>query len=121
MLIRYSLPIGLNTCWTRSRSADSSSARTVATSEGETVTGRSYVARSGRDVLVAPEHVPGVVPALQRLQALERPGAEGGAHALERLVRRHVVRVPAAERPRLDCGRRLASPRDELLVGGGVL
>src|SRR5919106_5888842 len=40
MLIRYSLPIGLKTCWTRSRSADSSSLTTLSTSMGDVATER---------------------------------------------------------------------------------
>ena len=46
-LIRYSFAIGLKICWTRSRSVDPSSARTVSTSVCVTAMSRWYVDRVG--------------------------------------------------------------------------
>src|SRR5439155_13663924 len=74
-----------------------------------------------RDVLVAAEDVRRVVASLECPQALERLVAEGGAHALDRLVRLHVVDVAAAERPRLERGGGVTSPGDLLVVERGVL
>src|SRR5204863_5038129 len=73
-----------------------------------------------RDVLIPAQHVAGVVTALERPEAVERLRAERGPHPLQRLVRLHVVGVPAADRPRLYRSRGLAGPGDVLLVEGGV-
>src|SRR3954453_11992799 len=63
----------------------------------------AYSATSGdlsrRNVLIPSQHVPRVEARLQCLQPVERIGAERVAHALDRLVRLHVVGVAAADRP----------------------
>src|SRR5262245_9958602 len=52
-----------------------------------------------RNVLVAMQDVVQVVAGLQRLEARESVGPEGGAHAVDGFVRLHVVGVAAADRP----------------------
>src|SRR5215213_5225072 len=75
-----------------------------------------------RHVLIPAQHVLRVVTALQRLEAVERLGAERRADALDRLVRLHVVDVAApGVRPGCDRVGRLARPRDLLVVEGRVL
>src|SRR6185437_3272203 len=79
---------------------------------------RSLYAR--RHVLVPAQHVVRVVARLQLAQPVEGVLAERGSHALDRLVRLHVVHVPPADRERLDRRRGLARPGDLLLVVRGV-